>query len=134
MDNYYKFKKVYELFLNGQYTEAHELLIELQSEYIKIHNENNILRLQLHDTQDALFFSENLYFDGEYYWFNHINGKQGPFCRHCYEMKGILSYIINKNSKTCSTCGNSTKRNNALPLTKKNNYKKVIPFPKKTSK
>lgn len=128
MINYYKFKQVYEYAINGQHKEALKLLIELQQEFIKIHDENNKLRLQLHDVQDALFFSKNLYFDGNYYWFNHIDGKQGPLCKHCYELRGILSYIDN-HKKLCSTCGISIKKNTDPTLIKKNNCKKIIPFP-----
>ena len=128
MINYYKFKQVYEYAINGQHEEALKLLIELQQEFIEIHDENNKLRLQLHDAQDALFFSKNLYFDGNYYWFNHIDGKQGPFCKHCYELRGILSYIDN-HKKLCSTCGTSIKKNIDPTLIKKNNCKKISPFP-----
>ena len=62
------------------------------------------------------------------YWFHHTDGKKGPFCKHCYELRGILSYIDN-HKELCSTCGASVKKNTDPTLIKKNNCKKIIPFP-----
>ncbi|AGC49496.1 hypothetical protein K9U34_02435 [Lawsonia intracellularis] len=128
MINYYKFKQVYEYAINGKHEEALKLLIELQQEFIEIHDENNKLRLHLQDVQDTLFFSKNLHFDRNSYWFHHTDGKKGPFCKHCYELRGILSYIDN-HKELCSTCGASVKKNTDPTLIKKNNCKKIIPFP-----
>lgn len=104
MLDYYKFKEIYDLFVQGQYEKAHQLLTELQTKYIELYDENIKLRLQLHDLEDTIFFAKTITFDGYSYWFSNNKGKQGPFCKYCYEQQNILSHI-DTTTHYCESCG-----------------------------
>lgn len=90
MLDYSRFKDINELFMRGRHTEARHLLMEMQSRYIAVCDENSSLRMQVHEYEDILYLSRNLVFDGACYWLVTGDIKQGPFCRHCYNRSGAL--------------------------------------------
>ena len=90
MLDYSRFKDIDELFLRGRHDEARHLLMEMQSRYIAVCDENSTLRMQVHEYEDILYLSRNLVFDGACYWLITGDIKQGPFCRHCYNRSGAL--------------------------------------------
>ncbi|MCH5277243.1 MAG: hypothetical protein J1E80_05340 [Desulfovibrionaceae bacterium] len=90
MLDYSRFKDIDELFLRGRHDEARHLLMEMQSRYIAVCDENSALRMQVHEYEDILYLSRNLVFDGACYWLVTGDIKQGPFCRHCYNRSGAL--------------------------------------------
>lgn len=107
MLDYYRFKEVYELFLKGRKEEARHLLMELQSKYIDVCDENTVLKSQVQEFEDILYLSKNLIFDGSFYWLITGSIKQGPFCEHCYNNDGLL-IRLNDDSRIrkCYSCGN----------------------------
>lgn len=90
MPDYSHFKDINELFMRGRHDEARHLLMEMQSRYIAVCDENSTLRMQVHEYEDILYLSRNLVFDGACYWLVTGGIKQGPFCRHCYNSSGAL--------------------------------------------
>ena len=90
MLDYSRFKDIDELFVRGRHDEARHLLMEMQSRYIAVCDENSTLRMQVHEYEDILYLSRNLVFDGACYWLVTGGIKQGPFCRHCYNRSGAL--------------------------------------------
>ena len=94
MLDYYRYKDVLELFVNGQTEEAKYLLMELQARHIALTDENSNLKTQVQEYEDILFISKNLLFDGSCYWLMTSGVKQGPFCRDCYSQDGQLIRLV----------------------------------------
>ena len=94
MLDYYRYKDVLELFVNGQTEEAKYLLMELQARHIALTDENSNLKTQVQEYEDILFISKNLLFDGSCYWLMTSGVKQGPFCRNCYAQDGQLIRLV----------------------------------------
>ncbi|MCT4536094.1 hypothetical protein [Halodesulfovibrio sp.] len=106
MLDYSKFKEVSELFLKGKNREATLLLKELQSKYVSLCDEVSSLKLQVKEYDDILHFSENLIFDGNYYWLKNGNVRHGPYCAECCKDEGKLIRLPHGNSKKiCWRCG-----------------------------
>ncbi len=111
MLNYYRYKEVYELFLKGKPDEAKHLLMDLQSRYIEVCDENNVLKSQVQEFEDILYLSKNLVYDGSYYWLITGNIKQGPFCSACYNRDGILIRLHDDGeTRKCYNCGTQHER------------------------
>ena len=106
MLDYYRYKDVLELFVNGQAEEAKYLLMELQARHIALTNENSNLKNQVQEYEDILFISKNLLFDGSSYWLMTSGIKQGPFCRDCYAHNGQLIRLVEMpDAWRCPSCG-----------------------------
>ncbi len=136
MLNYYRYKEVYELFLKGKEEEAKHLLMELQSRYVEVCDENTMLKSQIQEFEDILYLSKNLIFDGSHYWLITGNIKQGPFCTSCYNRDGVLIRLHdNGENRKCYTCGTAYDRDSAIPaidgvekVTAPQRMAKVIPL------
>lgn len=106
MLEYYRFKEIYELFMKGKQDDAKHLLMDLQSSYIQVCDENSTLRSQVQEFEDILYLSKNLIFDGNYYWLITGNFKQGPFCQSCYNSHGLLIRLNDiDDQRKCYHCG-----------------------------
>lgn len=106
MLDYSKFKEVHELFLKGKNREAKHLLKELQSKYISLCDQVSSLKLQVKEYDDILHFSENLIFDGNYYWLKTGSVRHGPFCADCCNDEGMLVRLPHGHTKKiCWRCG-----------------------------
>jgi len=106
MLDYSKFKEVSELFLKGKPREANNLLKELQSKYVSLCDQVSSLQLQIKEYDDILHFSENLVFDGNYYWLKNGTVRHGPFCAECCKDEGLLVRLPHGNTKKiCWRCG-----------------------------
>ncbi len=105
MLEYYRFKKIHELFIKGREKEAIEQLAELQKRYIALCDNNTNLKMQVQEFEDILYLSRNLIFDQQFYWLITGRIKQGPFCPTCYDLDGILIRLSGeKNLRQCSLC------------------------------
>ena len=105
MLDYYRYKDVLELFVNGQTEEAKYLLMELQARHIALTDENSNLKTQVQEYEDILFISKNLLFDGSSYWLMTSGVKQGPFCRNCYSQDGQLIRLVETSDAwRCPNC------------------------------
>lgn len=106
MLEYYRFKEVYDLFIQGKAEEAKNALRELQARYLTICDENISLRSQVQGYEDILYLARNLVFDGTFYWLITGSIKQGPFCPNCYNRDGLLLRLTDEGSnRQCITCG-----------------------------
>lgn len=106
MLDYSKFKEVSELFLKGKNREATLLLKELQTKYVSLCDQVSALKLQVKEYDDILNFSQNLIFDGNYYWLKTGSVRHGPFCAECCKDEGMLVRLPHGNTKKiCWRCG-----------------------------
>jgi hypothetical protein len=105
MLDYYRFKTVSELFLQGKEEEARFELAELQRRYVALCDENTTLKMQAQEYEDILYLSRNLVFDGEFYWLTTGSIRQGPFCPTCYNRDGLLMRLSgDAGERHCGTC------------------------------
>ena len=106
MLDYYTFKKIHALFMQGHFEEARRMLMELQARYIALCDEVNVLKQQVQEFEDIIFLAQNLMTEGEQYWLRTGGVKHGPFCKPCYEYTGKLIRLENhKNVWRCPYCG-----------------------------
>ena len=64
MLDYYRFKEIHDLFMKGKTEEARHVLMEMQSRYVSLCDENTMLKMQVQEFEDILYLSRNLVFDG----------------------------------------------------------------------
>ncbi len=106
MLEYYRFKGIHDLYAKGEHAEARHLLAELQARYVTLCDENNLLKVQVQEFEDILFFSRNLIFDGTCYWLLTGTLRQGPFCHSCFTQDGRLARLTERGPVwVCSICG-----------------------------
>jgi hypothetical protein len=106
MLDYWNFKEINKLFLQGHYEEARLLLMELQARYIALHDEVRVLQKQVQEFEDILFLSQNLVTEGGQYWLRMGSVSHGPFCKPCYEYTGKLIRLeSHKSVWRCPYCG-----------------------------
>jgi sarcosine oxidase delta subunit len=106
MSEYWNFKAIHELLLQGQYEQARLLLMELQARYIALHDEVRVLKEQVQEFEDILYLSQNLVAEGEQYWLRTGGVRHGPFCKPCYEYTGKLIRLAgHKKVWRCPYCG-----------------------------
>ncbi|MDR2892793.1 MAG: hypothetical protein LBV80_06900 [Deltaproteobacteria bacterium] len=105
MLEYYRFKVINDLFINGQVEEACIQLKDLQKRYITLCEENSAFKSQMREYEDILYLARNFVFDGTFYWLITGSIKQGPFCPNCYNNDGQLVRITDMRPRRCSVCG-----------------------------
>ena len=116
MSEYWNFKAIHELLLQGRYEQARLLLMELQARYIALHDEVRVLKQQVREFEDILFLSQNLVTEGERYWLRTGGVRHGPFCKPCYEYTGKLIRLEgHQRVWRCPYCGLLYGREQALP-------------------
>ena len=77
------YKDIVDLIKKGATLEAQEKLITMREAALELQEENLQLRAQVSELL-ALIKQENvLTFDGEVYWFETDDGREGPFCPKC---------------------------------------------------
>lgn len=108
MLDYYRFKTVSDLFMQGKTEEARLELAKLQRRYVALCDENTTFKMQAQEYEDLLYLARNLILDGKYYWLITGSIKQGPFCPHCYDHDGLLIRLGgDKGERFCTLCRNS---------------------------
>jgi len=108
MLDYYRFKTVSDLFMQGKTEEARLELAELQRRYVALCDENTTFKMQVQEYEDVLYLARNLVLDGQFYWLITGNIKQGPFCPHCYNRDGLLMRLSgDPDQRYCTTCRES---------------------------
>jgi hypothetical protein len=106
MLEYYRFKTAAELFRQGKHKEGRQELLELQQRYIALCDEVTTLKVRLLAYEELLYLSQNLAFDGAFYWLLTGSVSQGPFCPRCYEAEGLLIRLSTKEGeRLCGVCG-----------------------------
>jgi hypothetical protein len=106
MLDYWSFKEINELFVQGHYEEARRILMELQARYIALYDEVSVLKKQIQEFEDILFLSQNLVMEGEQCWLRTGSDRHGPFCKPCYEYTGKLIRLESHTSVwRCPYCG-----------------------------
>lgn len=105
MLDYYRFKSVSDLFLQGKTEEARLELAELQRRYVTLCDENTTYKMQIQEYEDVLYLARNLVMEGDFYWLITGNIKQGPFCPHCYNNDGLLMRLSgDPGDRYCTSC------------------------------
>ena len=105
MLDYYRFKTVSDLFMQGKTEEARLELAELQRRYVALCDENTTFKMQVQEYEDILYLARNLVLDGQFYWLITGNIKQGPFCPHCYNRDGLLMRLSgDPGERYCTAC------------------------------
>ncbi|MDR2077100.1 MAG: hypothetical protein LBP61_09280 [Desulfovibrio sp.] len=108
MLEYYRFKRVLDLFVSEQAAEAREELAALQRRYVSLCDENTTLKMQMQEYEDILYLARNLTFDGEFYWLETGAVRQGPFCPNCYDRDGLLMRLSGeRHDRYCTSCRES---------------------------
>ena len=116
MLDYWSFKEIHALFIQGHFEEARRILMELQARYIAMHDEVSVLKKQVQEFEDILFLSQNLVTQGEQYWLRTGGVMHGPFCKPCYEYTGKLIRLeSHKSVWRCPYCGLLHSREPAPP-------------------
>jgi len=132
MLQYYRFKKVSELYAQNRCEEAREILAELQARYIALCDENANLCLRVQEFESTLYLANNMFFDGHCYWLITGSIKQGPFCPTCYDREGALIRLHHLDAEwTCAVCNTTLERTALQPRVAKpesTRSAKVIPF------
>lgn len=105
MLDYYRFKTVNDLFMQGRHEEARLELAALQRRYVALCDENTSLKMQAQEFEDILYLARNLIFDGEFYWLTTGSIRQGPFCPDCYNHDGLIVRLMGEpGERLCTTC------------------------------
>ena len=108
MLDYYRFKTVCDLFMQGKTEEARLELAELQRRYVALCDENTTFKMQVQEYEDVLYLARNLVLDGQFYWLITGNVRQGPFCSHCYNRDGLLMRLSGEPGlRYCAMCRES---------------------------
>jgi hypothetical protein len=106
MLDYWNFKEIKALFVQGHFEEARRMLMELQARYIALYDEVGVLKKQVQEFEDILFLSHNLRMEGGQYWLRTGSVRHGPFCKPCYDYTGKLIRLENHKSVwRCPYCG-----------------------------
>lgn len=103
MLDYYRFKTVSVLFMQGKTEEARLELAELQRRYVALCDENITVKMQVQEYEDILYLARNLILDGQFYWLVTGNIRQGPFCPRCYDRDGLLMRLSGDHGERCCT-------------------------------
>ena len=108
MLDYWLFKKIYELALKCDHEEVRNLLGVLQEKYIALCDENSMYKIQLQELEDIIYLANSLINDEELYWLKTGSVRQGPFCKNCYDTKGVLLRMYDRDSEwRCYACGSA---------------------------
>lgn len=100
------FKNVADKAASGNFEEAKEMLAELQTEFVNMYEENQLLKKQLDEVASVLDLSECMEFDGQKYWLVDELDKKGPYCQLCYDKDGVLIRLHeHRNGYKCKACG-----------------------------
>ncbi len=105
MLEYYRFRVVHDLYMNGQEEDARQQLAELQRCYVSLCDEVTTFKMQVQEYEDILYLARNLAFDGQFYWLATGSVKQGPFCPTCYNRDGLLMRLSGEaHERVCTSC------------------------------
>lgn len=108
MLDYYRFKTVCDLFMQGKTEEARLELAELQRRYVALCDENTTFKMQTQEYEDILYLARNLILNGGFYWLITGSIRQGPFCPHCYDRDGLLMRLSGeRGERFCPSCRES---------------------------
>ena len=108
MLEYYRFKTVSDLFLQGKVAEARLELAGLQRRYVALCSENTTFKMQMQEYEDILYLARNLVCEGDFYWLTTGSIRQGPFCPNCYEREGLLMRLAgDPGERFCAVCRES---------------------------
>lgn len=106
MLDYLRFKEINELFMSGQIEAGRRLLMEMQSRYLALRDEMQMIKIRLQNTEAALHIARNLIIDNNFYWLNSDGIRQGPYCPRCFEQEGGLIHLEKIGDKrACPCCG-----------------------------
>lgn len=84
------YQEIIELVKRGSTVEAQERIQELRERAIGLQEENNNLKERIRELEDTLETKESLIWEAPYYFVATADGRDGPFCQHCWDTMGRL--------------------------------------------
>ena len=71
--------------------ELHKKILDLQTEILKLYQDNLEVKTANHSLKERIQIKENLEFRGKAYWRRKQDGsEEGPFCSACWDVKQQL--------------------------------------------
>ena len=109
MQLFHRLKKISDLFESGKNEQARQLLREILSNYLALHDETERQRLHIESLEKILEPEKNLFYTQGFFWLNTSDDKPcGPFCPTCMNTEGDLILLEKQNKGYfCRYCNNS---------------------------
>ena len=115
MLDYLRFKEINDLFISGQTEAARRLLMEMQSRYLALRDEMQMVKIRLKHMEEIIHIARNLFMDSDLYWLNSNGFRQGPFCPRCYEQgDGLIHLERLGDDRACPCCGEIFRQKKAV--------------------
>lgn len=101
------YKTIVELLKKGMTVEAQEKIMELREIALVLREENIKLKERLQDIQARIEAEQSVQWDAPYYWIVRKEGRDGPFCQHCYDSNKKLIHLQTEvmGCWECHACG-----------------------------
>ena len=102
-----EYKTIMDLIKKGMTVQAQEKTMELREAALETREENVRLKERVHELEERLSAEQSVEWEPPYYWVVKPDGRDGPFCQHCYdsERKLIRLQTEVKGSWQCHACG-----------------------------
>ena len=84
-----KYKDIMDLIKKGSTLEAQEKIIELREAALELQEENINLKEEINNLKQKLLEEKTFNFDGDVYWYEIDDKKDGPFCPTCNDTKEL---------------------------------------------
>ena len=86
--------EIVELFKKGLTLEAQEKIMQLREAILELQEENHSLRERNKALADELKQKGELVYEGESYWLQQGNKRDGPFCQKCQDVDSKLVRMV----------------------------------------
>jgi hypothetical protein len=83
-------KDVVEIIRKIDNIELYKKILDLHGEIVKVYEENTTLKQKVQSLQDTLRTKNALEYNQNCYWLQTDQGKDGPFCVHCWDTEQKL--------------------------------------------
>jgi ribosomal protein L37AE/L43A len=104
-----KFSEITELVKKGATLEAQQKILELQTDALKVAQENISLKEKVSKLEDALKVHGKISYEQPSYWIVEGEIKSGPFCQCCYDNSKSLIRLQGNGEGwwECKSCKNT---------------------------
>lgn len=109
MQLFHRLKTISDLFESGKNEQARQLLREILTNYLALHDETERQRLHIESLEKIIEPEKNLFYTQGFFWLK-TNGDQtsGPFCPTCMNTEGDLMLLEKKGPYyVCPYCNSS---------------------------
>ena len=85
-----KYKEIVDLIKKGATIEAQEQIMALREAALDLQEENVELRERVKELEKSVRQrGKTVFYDGVY-WVEESDGRDGPYCQHCFDVEGLL--------------------------------------------